>query len=63
MSNNKNLAALVSFRIRNGTCITIDSICMNSSSSQYSIKPAINEVSDHIAQPLVLSNTQTLFTN
>jgi len=54
--------ALTSFRIRNGTCITIDSICMNSSSS-HSIKPAINGLSDHIAHLLVLSNTQTLFTN
>jgi len=47
----------------NGTCITIDSICMNNSSSQCSIKPAINGLADHIAHLLVLTNIQTLFTN
>ena len=57
------MVALTSFRIQNGSCIAIDNMCMDSSSSHYSIKPAINGLSDHITQLLVLSNTKALFTN
>jgi hypothetical protein len=55
--------ALTSFRTQNGSCTAIESVFIDISSSQYSMKPVINGLSDHDAQLLVLNNTKTLFSN
>jgi hypothetical protein len=54
-----NLTSTVNFlaRIQNGSSTTIDNVFINSTrKDHYSVKPMINELSDHDAQPIVINN-------